>query len=79
MSRGNRVRLWRAWKTGYRSVNHRPLAAGLFLEGKVGHIMWEELREVEGRAENWLKYDLDGLSMREAKRASSLCLNMREI
>lgn len=30
-----------------RGVNHGPLAARLLLGGKVGYIMWEELKEAE--------------------------------
>lgn len=43
------------------------LATGLFLEGKVGHIEQEELKEAEGRAENWLEHDLRGPSRRDKK------------
>lgn len=39
-------------RTGHRVVNHMPLATGLFLEGKVGHIMREKLKDVEGKAKN---------------------------
>lgn len=42
----------RALRTGHREVNHMPLTTGLFLEDKVGHIMWEELKDVEGKAKN---------------------------
>lgn len=39
-------------RTGHRVVNHIPLATGLFLEGKVGHIVREKLKDVEGKAKN---------------------------
>ena len=72
--RGNTVRLCRAWRTGHRGVNHRPLAAGLLLGGKAGSIMWEEPKG----AENCLEDDLDGLNRTGTKRAAPLCLDMRE-
>lgn len=48
-------------------VNHRPPATGLFLEGKVGCIVEKELKEGEGKTQNWLEDDLTGLSMRGKK------------
>lgn len=54
-ARGNRVRLWRVWSTEHRGVNHRLQATELFLEGKVGHVVWEEWKEAEGRTETWLE------------------------
>lgn len=77
--RGSTGRLCRAWRTGHRGVDHRPLAAGLLLGGKVGYIMWEELKEAESRAENWLEDDLDGLNRRGTKRTPPLCLDIREM
>lgn len=77
--RGSTGRLCRAWGTGHRGVDHRPLAAGLLLGGKVGYIMWEELKEAESRAENWLEDDLDGLNRRGTKRTPPLCLDIREM
>lgn len=47
--------------------------------GKVGYIMWEELKEAESRAENWLEDDLDGLNRRGTKRTPPLCLDIREM
>ena len=47
--------------------------------GKVGYIMWKELKEAEGRAENLLEDDLDGLNRKETKRAPPLCLDTREM
>lgn len=35
---------------------------GLFLEGKVSYVVWEEWKEIEGKIENWLEDDLGGLS-----------------
>ena len=77
--RGSTGRLCRAWRTRHRGVYHGPLAAGLLLGGKVGYIMWEELKEAEGRAENWLEDDLDGLNRRGTKGAPPLCLDIREM
>lgn len=48
-------------------MNHRPPATGLFLEGKVGCIIGKELKEGEGRTQNWLEDDPTGLSMRDKK------------
>lgn len=76
---GRGGRLCRARRTGHRGVDHGPLAAGLLLGGKVGYIMWKELKEAEGRAENLLEDDLDGLNRKETKRAPPLCLDIREM
>lgn len=79
LGRGSTGRLCRARRTGHRGVDHGPLATGLLLGGKVGYIMWKELKEAEGRAENLLEDDLDGLNRKETKRAPPLCLDIREM
>lgn len=48
-------------------VNHMPLGTGLCSEGKAGHIVWEELKGVEGRAEHLLEDDLGDLSRKGRK------------
>lgn len=64
------------WTLG---VNHMLMGTGLFLEGKVGHIVWEEVKEVERRAEHWLEDDLGSPTRRGKKNFFPLLIHERDV
>lgn len=64
------------WTLG---VNHMLMGTGLFLEGKVGHIVWEEVTKVERRAEHWLEDDLGSPTRRGKKNFFPLLIHERDV